>query len=138
MAHEGIGGREQLVLQAQRMQLAQPSRGALVGKGADPGLHEGAVEAEIDLGDSRRRCKPALVFLAVAAERTDIVERARFEAHEIVAADQVRRLVVRLLLRHHRLVEARWQDFDQIDVARELVMLLLGDRTRNEDAEMPG
>src|SRR5262245_21861758 len=110
------------------MQLARPGSSALISEEADPRLHEGSIQTEIDFGDSRRRCEPALVFLAVAAERADVIERARFKAHETVAAYQLGRRVVGLLRGHHRFVEAGWQDFNQIDVAREFVVLLLGDR----------
>ena len=44
--------------------------------------------------------------------------------------------IVRVLGRHHGLVETRRQYVDEIDVARELVVLLLGDGAGDEDAEM--
>ena len=60
-----------------------------VDQGPNGRLHEGAVEAEIDLRKPGHRREPALVGDVVAAERADVVERARLEPHHVVAADQV-------------------------------------------------
>ena len=45
----------------------------------------GAVEREIGLRNPRGGRKPPLVFGVIAAERANIVERARFAAHHPVA-----------------------------------------------------
>ena len=55
-----------------------------------PRLHERAIEAEIDVGYPGDRLELAVVAIVVAAERPDVVERPRLEAHQIVAADKVR------------------------------------------------
>ena len=56
---------------------------------ANPRLDEGPIEAEIDLGDARDRGEALLVFRAVDAEGADVVERARLEAEEILAVDEL-------------------------------------------------
>ena len=72
----------------------------------------------------------------LTAECADVSESASFESDEIVAADELCVRVDVVLGRHYGLIEARGQDIDQIDVARELVVLLLRDRARDEDPEV--
>src|SRR5262245_8939698 len=133
---ERIGIREHFVLQPQGVQPAHPFRETLVGPAPDPGLHERAIETEIDVGYASRRSKPPFVLLVIAAKRSNVAEAARFEAHQIVAADQVGANGAWISRRHHGLVKARRQHIDKVDVARELIVLLLRHRSRYEDAEM--
>ena len=134
--HERIVFGEELVLQPQRMQSAQPIGRCLVGERPDPGLQERAVQSEIDLGDPRDRRELPFVLEVVAPERPDGVEVAPLGSHEVVAGDEIGGRIVRVLRRHHCLVEAGREHVDQVDVAGELIMLLLRHRAGDEDAEM--
>ena len=80
-----VAVREQLELQPGRMQ--PPQQVGTLGRGRRPypWLQEGAVETEIGLGQPRHRRELALVLQAVAAQGPDVVERARAEAHHVVA-----------------------------------------------------
>ena len=119
------------------MEPAHPFGDAFVGPHADPRLNERAIKAEIDLRHARHCRKFPVILFVVAAQCADIIESARFKTNEIVPADQVGGRIVRVLGCHHRLVETRRQRIDEIDVAGELVVLLLRDRTGHEDTEMP-
>src|SRR5262245_18842991 len=127
---------EQLILQAQRMTAAHPIGKTVIGPTLDPGLHEGAIEAEVDFGEAGDGSEFALVFVVVATKRANVVKGASFEAHQVVAADEIGRGIGFRLWNHHGLVETGRQNVDEIDVAGELVMLLLSDGGRDEDAEM--
>src|SRR5262245_37632836 len=118
------------------MHLLHPFREFRIGPCFHPGLNEGAIEPEIDLRDARDRCELALVLYAVAAERADVIKSPCFETDEIAATDQLDIRVARLFRRHHRFVEAWRQYVDEINVARKFVVLLLGHRAGDENAEM--
>ena len=116
---------------------AHPLREAVVGPTAHPRLNERPVKAEIDLGHPRSCSEPPLVLLIVSTQSSDVVERSRFEADEIVALDQIHARIFCILWRHHRLVEAGRQHVDEIDVAGKLVVLLLRHGAGYEDADPP-
>src|SRR5262245_15260886 len=118
------------------MKLAHPLGKALVGPSPHPRLHERAVEADVDLRKAGNHRKLSILLLVVDPERPDVVEGSGFEAYEIVAADQVGRRPVRIFWHHHGLVEARWKHVYEIDVACELVVLLLRYGAGDENAEM--
>ena len=56
--------------------------------------------------------------------------------YQIVAANEVRITVVRMLGRHYGLVEPRRQYVDEVDVAGELIVLLRCNGAGDEDAQM--
>ena len=63
-------------------------------------------------------------------------DRARLEAHQVVARQQIDADVLRPLVLDDHLVEAGRQAADQVDRVDDLGVLLLGDLGRDEDAEM--
>ena len=69
-------------------------------------------------------------------KRADIVERSRLAAHHPIPGREIGVGCVPGLALEHRLVEAGRQCIDQVDIAGELAVLLLGDAAGNEDAEM--
>ena len=71
------------------MDPAQPFGKAFIGPAANPRLNERAIKAEIDLRHTGGCRKLAVVFIAVAAQRPDVVKRACLEADEMVTADQI-------------------------------------------------
>ena len=122
--HERIGIREHLVLQAQRMHVAHPFGHHRIGAGAHEGLHIGAVEREIGLRHPRRGRKAPLVLGVVAAERANVVERARLAAHHPVAGDEIGTGHVVRALGEGRLVKPGRQRIDQVDIVGEFAVLL--------------
>ena len=134
--HEGTWVQEYLILQPQRMPLAHPFGEALVGPAPYPRLHERAIEAEIDFGQTRDRSELLVILLVVAAHGPDIIQGPGFEPHEIVAPQQIGGLGLDILWHHHRFIKAGWEHVDEVNVARELGMLLLGNRAGDEDAEV--
>src|SRR5579864_9280330 len=118
------------------MHVSHPFGDRWPGERADPGLNEFSIVGEIDFGDTLGSGKPALVLDRVPAHRTKIVKRALFAAHDPVPGGEVcTRSITRLCFKSG-LIETRRQHIDQIDVARELAVLLLGNAARDEDAEM--
>jgi hypothetical protein len=67
------------------MRLADGLRHRLRRHGPNPGLSEGSIEAEIDLGHPCDGGEALLVFGTVDAEGADIVERAPLEPEKILA-----------------------------------------------------
>ena len=118
------------------LSLCSHSARLLVDEGPDEGLEQGAVQAEIDLRHPPHGGEAAFVLGVGLDDGPDVVQGARLEAHDPVAADQVRIGRVGRLRRHHRLVQAGRQHVDQVDVGGEFLVLLLGDAARDEDAEM--
>src|SRR6476646_6132013 len=118
------------------MQLLHPFRQRRADKCADNRLHKRAIESEIDLGQARRRCEPALVADVVATERANIIERSRLATHDPIAGHKVLADRVLSLALEHRLIEAGRQGIDQIDVAREFAVLLSRYAGGYKDAQM--
>jgi hypothetical protein len=104
--------------------------------GAHPGLHEGAVEREVDLGEPRRGREAPLVLrsLPPSARMSSSVRGSHRITQSPVTRSGLSRLAARL---QDRLVEPGRQDVDEVDVGGELVVLLPRDAGRDEDAEMP-
>ena len=102
----------------------------------DPGLHELPVGREIDLRDALGGREAALVLRRIAAHGADVVQRARLAAHHPLPDGEIGIVRLVALGLERRLVEAGRQHIDQVDVAGELGMLLLGDAAGDEDAEM--
>ena len=104
--------------------------------GANPRLSERAIEAEIDLGQSRHRCEALVVLRTVDAESADVVERSLLEAEEILAVDE---LAVRRVLADvadDGLVKAGRGRLDHLHAGDEFAMLLRRHLARDEDAEV--
>ena len=120
----GFALENSLVLQPQRMQLLHPFRQRRAHERANDRLRERAVEGEIDLGNAGGGREPALVGRIVAAERSDVVERPRLAPHHPIAGREIGVGRVLGLGFEHRLVEAGRQGVDQVDIARELAVLL--------------
>ena len=123
-------------MNSQRVQLLHPLRHRRIGERAHERLGEGTVEREIDLRNSGRGSKAAIVRRIVSAERADVVERPFLAAHDPVAARQIRVHRIGALALEGRLIEAGRQHVDQVDVVGELAVLLAGDPARNKDAEV--
>ena len=66
------------------------------------------------------------------------MEGARLAAHDPLAGDEVGARRILALRLEHRLVEARRQHIDQVDVVGELAVLLARHPGRHEDSEMAG
>ena len=118
------------------MQLPHQVGALAVGQGLHGRLGERAIEPVIDLGDAGRGGEALVVFLAVAAERADVVERARLQTEQILAVDQVGMGGIVVDLGDHGLVQAGRQEIDHLHARGELGMLLGRHLARDEDAEM--
>ena len=80
-------------------------------------LHKGAIEREVCLRNAIHGGEAPLIGCAIAAKRTDVVERSRLAAHHPIAGHEVG-TGARLSLRFkNRLIEAGRQRVDEIDVA---------------------
>ena len=123
-------------LEPLRMQPAHPLGVSFIGEATHPRLEERAIKPEIDLRHARGGREALFVFFVVAAQQADIVEGSRLKMHQRVAANKVRVTVVGTLGCHYGLVEPRRQYVDEVDVARELIMLLHCNGAGDEDAEM--
>ena len=76
------------------------------------------------ISDTRATVGEALVVLvAVGAERADVVERAGFEAEQVLAVDELGPLGALRDSVDHRLVEARRHEVDHLHARRELGVL---------------
>src|SRR5262249_28725509 len=73
---------------------------------------------------------------AIAAKRTDVVESPRLTAHHPIAANHVGIGGGVGLGFENRLVETRWQRIDQINVARELVVVFARNLSRDENSHV--
>ena len=118
------------------MQPVHPFRHRGVDQGADHRLRERPVEREVGLGDAGGGREAALVGGVIATKRPDVVQGPRFAAHDPTAGREVGVGGVPGLGVKHRLVETGRQRIDQVDIARELAVLLLCDAAGNEDAEV--
>ena len=118
------------------MQLAHRVRHSFCRVGSEPRLHEGAIEAKVDLRESRDGCEFAVVSGIVAAVGPNVVKRSRLEADELIALDQIVGLFGIAPRSYDGFVKARRQYVDQIDIARKLIVLLASYRSRNEDTKM--
>ena len=90
LLHQRIAVREDLERQLGLVELLQPLGALLVDRGADEGLDQGAIQAEIDLRDPPHGGETALVLGVGLDDRADVVQGARLEAHDPVAADRFR------------------------------------------------
>ena len=104
--------------------------------GPDHRLCECAIECEIDLGYPRRGGEATFVRRIIAAEGADVIERSRFTAHHPIAGDELGIDRSLGLCLEHRLVKARRQDIDEVDVAGKLVVLLPRYARGDEDSQM--
>ena len=134
--HDGIPAAERVILQPQRMPFAHQFRHLRRHHRLDPGLHEFPVGIEVFFRDPLGGLEAPLILRRIAAHGADIVECPRLAAHHPLAD---RKVVVGRFGRpclESRFIKTGRQHVDQVDVAGELGMLLLGDAAGNEDAEM--
>ena len=117
--------------------LAHPFRHLGRNARTDPRLHEIPVVREIDFGYTRGGRKPPFIFGRVAAHGPDIVQRAPFASHDPLSARKIGMGRVGGFGFERCLVKPGRQHVDQVDVAREFAVLLLGDAAGDKDAEMP-
>ena len=89
--HPGVAVGEDRVAEPERVQGLGQIRHRLVGERAHEGLHEGAIEREIQFRQPGHGGEGAVILGAVAPERADVVERARLEAGNPVAGDEAGR-----------------------------------------------
>jgi hypothetical protein len=118
------------------MQPAEPFGRRFRHHGAHHRLGEHTVKGEIDLRHPRRSRKAPFVGRIVAAQRANVVEGARLATHDPLAGHEVGACRVIALCLEYRLVEARRQHVDQVDVVGELAILLARYGSRHEDSEM--
>ena len=116
------------------MHLAQGLGRPLRHHGANPRLAECPIKAEVDLGNARDRGETLLVVRVIDAEGADVVERSGFETEEILTVDELS--VLRLVrdLDDCGFVEPRRHGFDHLHARDELLMLLQGDFSGDENA----
>ena len=119
-----------------RMHLAQELRGRRRGHRLDGRTDESAIQTLIDLGYARRRLELALVDFVIAAERSNVVEGPRLDARDVASGDEFGVLGLAIDAHQHEFVKPRRHRVDQVHVEREFLMLLRGDRTGHEDAEV--
>src|SRR4051812_6612163 len=88
------------------------------------------------MSETRASRKPPLIGGVIPAKRADVVERPRFATHDPLAGDEIGARGVLGLAFQHGLIKARGEDIDQVDVARELPLLLSRDVGGDEDPEV--
>ena len=126
-----------LVRNTERMPLAHQLRHLGRNCRTNPWLHEIPVIGEIDLGYPRGGRKPPFILGRVAAHRPDIVQGALFAAHDPLSTRKLRIGGIGGFGFEGCLVKPGRQHVDQVDVAGEFAVLLLGDAAGDEDSEMP-
>ena len=102
----------------------------------DPGLHELPVSREIDFRDALGGREAPLVLRRIAAHGADVVERARLAPHHPLPDRKIVIGGVGAPGLEGCFVEPGRQHIDQVDIAGEFRVLLLGDAAGDEDAEM--
>jgi hypothetical protein len=78
----------------------------------------------------------ALVLRRVATHGANVIERALFATHQPFTGRQIGIGGIGRLPLERGFVKTRRQQIDQIDIAREFIVFLLGDAARDEDAKM--
>ncbi len=134
--HPRISVGEQGVAEPQRVKGPHDVGGRLVGQRTDHGLHEGAIERQVEVREPGHGGEGAVVRWAVASKRTDVVERALFEAGDPVAGDEATRRHVGRPRRNDHFMETGWQTVDDIHHLDEFLVLLGADLGGDEDGEM--
>ena len=134
--HQRIGVGEELVLQPQRVQPLHPLRQRGAHQRANQRLRKRTIEREIGLGYTGGSGEAALIGRIVTAERSDILERPRLAAHHPLAGREIGVGGILGLVLEHRLVEPGRKRIDQVDIARELAVLLFCHASGYEDAQV--
>src|SRR5262249_47442306 len=130
----GIG--EDLVLQAQRVQLLHPLCQRRVHECPNERLRKGAVKREVGFRYASGGGEPSLIGRIISAKRADIVQRSFLAPHHPTAGRKIRIGSISSLGLEHRLVETGRQRVDQVDVTGKLAVLFFCNAAGNEDAEM--
>ena len=118
------------------MQTLHPFRAAGLTPRSDERLQESAIERKIDLGDPRGGREAALVLGVIAAQRANVVERARLAAHDPVAGTRSA-LAASPISPRRSPRKGRAAEIDQVDVAGEFVMLFPGDAAETKMPRCP-
>ena len=126
----------QLIGQAQRVQALQPFGRLRRHGGAQPGLDEAAVHAQVDVRDSGHRGETAVIVFLAVDDGAHVVQVAFLERQYIVALGQVGVGRVRRLVGDLGLVDARRQHIDHVDVGCEFLVFLARHAAGHEDAQV--
>nr|GEU28058.1 hypothetical protein [Tanacetum cinerariifolium] len=133
--------RERRVAQAQRVRIAQLFGALFRHQAFHDGAGKLAIQALVNFRQPRHGGKAALVFHVVAAQLAQRLQVAALEAHHEIAAEHV--AGGQFLLQHflvffqeHRFVQAGRHDVDHVHGGREFLVLLVGHRGGNEDAQV--
>src|SRR6185369_6257534 len=121
--HDRIDVRKQLVLQTQRVELSYPLGGGSAGKGTYGWLGERTIEGTIHLGYSSGGREAAIIRCVIAAQSANIFQCPHLTPHHPVAGYEIGIFGICNLAFEYCLVETGRQRIDEIDVARELIML---------------
>jgi len=125
--HEGIEIGEEIALNAQRVQISQNFGGELRGPEFDPRPHEQTVQSVVRFGYFRDHAEIRFVRRAVIISG-DVGKCPRRKLRgEFTAAD---------VAFDDHLVEARRQKIDHVEIADNLPVFFLGDRSRDENPQM--
>ena len=95
------------------------------------------VKSLVYLRHALDRGEALVVFGVVAAQRADVVQRARLQAEQVAAVHQLGVDGILIHLGDHRLVEPGRQHVDQLHARDELAVLLGGDLAGHEDTKVP-
>src|ERR1700684_2809328 len=104
------------------MEVVKPFRRQFTDERTDHWLHKRSIKRMIDLGHSRNSRKAALVRGIVAPERSDVIERSRFTAHQPIAAHKLWICDFSGPRFKDRFVQARRERINQVDVAGQFAM----------------
>src|SRR5215472_14655781 len=118
------------------MQPLHPFRRRRIDKGADSRARKRLVKCEVDLRDAGGSCEPPLVGRIIRSECADVVEGPRLESHDPIAGHEIWIGGIKRLVVENRFIKSRRKRVNEVDVAGELAVLLLGDASRDEDAKM--
>ena len=102
----------------------------------EPGLHKGAVQADVDIRNARHRGEATIVLCVVFDDLADIVQRAALKARDIVAARELGVVRIGGLVLDDRFVKPRREHVDHVDIVGELAVLFVGDRARHKDTQV--
>src|SRR4029077_6538854 len=116
-SHQRICIGKEFILKAQWMDRLNPFCRLRPDKASNNRLRKGAVQRQISFGYTCGCLKSPLITQIVAAERPDVLECARLTAHDPFTGNEISIDRVCLLFDENRLVEARRQRVDEINVA---------------------
>ena len=125
-----------LIGQAQRMHFLHQLGALRRDHQLEPGLHKGAVQADVDIRNARHRGEATIVLCVVFDDLADIVQRAALKARDIVAARELGVVRIGGLVLDDRFVKPRREHVDHVDIVGELAVLFVGDLARDKDTQV--